>query len=86
MGQERDTPRRCLPHPCAATVVLQNCLPANARAAALGIGDTAMIAAGMLGAALAPTLIEQSSAGLFVTLLIGCLLGAAVLCRRDQVV
>ncbi len=61
----------------SVTALIQTDVPARSCACALGVADSAMIAAGMIGAALAPTLVRWGGAGGFVAVLLAVI--AAVL-------
>ncbi len=62
----------------SVTALIQTAVPARSCACALGVADTAMIAAGMIGAALAPTLVRWGGVGGFVVVLIAMLAAVVV--------
>lgn len=66
---------------CAVTTVLQRSLPSTARASALGITDTAMVAASLAGAAAAPFVVRATGPSVFVALLAVATLGSLALAR-----
>jgi hypothetical protein len=64
---------------CAVTTQIQHRLPSRSRASALGITDTAMVAANLVGAATAPFLVRALGPSVFLTVLAGLALAVVPL-------